>query len=107
MAVVSHVPAIAQRVDPIRYRGIGVPEIMSIRREIVEESVARVIEDKIYVAVGKQVKESKLVLLWALQNSGGKRVCIIHVHQPAQKIPVCKFITYLCCRHLYVVGYFL
>ncbi|KAJ0113486.1 hypothetical protein Patl1_00456 [Pistacia atlantica] len=88
MAIVSHVPAMTQKVDPRRYRDIGVPEIMSIGREIVEEPVARLIEDKIYVAVGKQVKESKLVLLWALQNSGGKRICIIHVHQPAQKIPV-------------------
>ncbi|KAK3194787.1 hypothetical protein Dsin_026097 [Dipteronia sinensis] len=61
---------------------------MSGREEIAEEPVARVIEDKIYVAVGKHVKESNSVLLWALQNSGGKRICIIHVHQPAKMIPV-------------------
>ena len=64
---------------------------MSVREEIAEEPVARVIEDKIYVAVGKHLKESKSVLLWALQHSGGKSICIIHVHQPAQMIPVCKF----------------
>ncbi|KAK4849012.1 hypothetical protein QYF36_019742 [Acer negundo] len=88
MAVVSSVPAITQRVDPIRFSDFRLPGIMSVREEIAEEPVARVIEDKIYVAVGKHLKESKSVLFWALQNSGGKRICIIHVHQPAQMIPV-------------------
>ncbi|KAL5796164.1 hypothetical protein ACOSQ2_000984 [Xanthoceras sorbifolium] len=88
MAVVSRAPAITQRVDQIRFAGFGLPGIMSAREEIAEEPAARVIEDKIYVAVGKHVKASKSVLLWALQNSGGKRICIIHVHQPAQMIPV-------------------
>ncbi len=48
------------------------------------------IEDMIYVAVGKEVKEFKSILLWALQNSGGKPICILHVHQPAQLIPISK-----------------
>ncbi|XP_062177131.1 CDPK-related kinase 6-like [Alnus glutinosa] len=47
------------------------------------------IEDMVYVAVGKEVKECRLILLWALQNSSGKQICILHVHQPAQLIP-CK-----------------
>ncbi|XP_004298985.1 PREDICTED: U-box domain-containing protein 33-like [Fragaria vesca subsp. vesca] len=54
---------------------------------IVVEPVAGVIQDTIYVTVGACVKESKSHLLWTLHNSGGNRVCIIHVHQPAQKIP--------------------
>ncbi|XP_059456550.1 U-box domain-containing protein 33-like [Corylus avellana] len=42
----------------------------------------------VYVAVGKDVKaECNSTLLWALQNSGGKRICILHVHVPAQLIP--------------------
>lgn len=42
----------------------------------------------VYVAVGKDVKaECNSTLLWALQNSGGKRICILHVHAPAQLIP--------------------
>ncbi|GAA0153592.1 hypothetical protein LIER_11793 [Lithospermum erythrorhizon] len=45
-------------------------------------------EDVMYVAVGNMVKESELTLLWALKNSGGRRLCIIHVHQPAKKIPI-------------------
>ncbi|KAJ6675352.1 hypothetical protein OIU85_011506 [Salix viminalis] len=60
---------------------------MASGREIVEEPVARVIEEKIFVALGKSVKECKSMLVWALQNSGGKRICIIHVHQPAELIP--------------------
>lgn len=45
------------------------------------------VEDVIFVAVGKDVKEGKSVLLWALKNSGGKKICILHVHEPAQRIP--------------------
>lgn len=96
MALVSCVPAIAQGVDSVRFPDIQMAGITSSRRGIVEEPVASVIEDKIYVAVAKQVKESKSVLLWALQNSGGKRICIIHVHTPAQMIPVSKFLTFPC-----------
>ncbi|KAK6285665.1 PREDICTED: U-box domain-containing protein 33 isoform X1 [Theobroma cacao] len=88
MAVVSPVPAIAQGVNSMRCRDVIAPGIMSGRREITEEPVARVIEEKIYVAVGKDVERNKSVLFWALQNSGGKRICIIHVHQPAKMIPV-------------------
>jgi hypothetical protein len=47
-------------------------------------------EETIYVAVGKDAKECKSILLWALENSGGKRICILHVHQPAQYIPFSK-----------------
>ncbi|XP_041028646.1 U-box domain-containing protein 33-like [Juglans microcarpa x Juglans regia] len=50
--------------------------------------MAPMIDDIIYVAVSNNVKESKPTLLWTLQNSGGKKVCIIHVHQPAQMIPL-------------------
>ena len=91
MAVVSPVPvatAITPGVNSIRFHDIRGPGIRRGRREIVEEPVARVIEEKIYVAVGKDVERNKSVLFWALQNSGGKRICIIHVHQPAKMIPV-------------------
>ncbi|KAJ4843644.1 hypothetical protein Tsubulata_020159 [Turnera subulata] len=96
MAVVSPVPAaIAQPASPATYGAFraavgNMAAAASSRREIVEEEVppARVIEERIYVAVGRTVKESKSVLLWALQNSGGKRICILHVHQPAQMIPL-------------------
>ncbi|GMY09245.1 U-box domain-containing protein 33-like isoform X1 [Fagus crenata] len=88
MAMVSTVPAITHRADSIRVHDIGVSRSTSNRQEIEEEPVARMIDDKIYVAVGKEVKESKSTVVWALQNSGGKKVCIILVHSPAQMIPL-------------------
>ncbi|CAI0627730.1 unnamed protein product [Linum tenue] len=46
-------------------------------------------DEKVYVAVGKVVKESKSVLTWTLQNnSAGKKICIILVHQPSNKLPL-------------------
>ena len=47
-------------------------------------------EDIIYVALGTNVKECKSILLWAVQNSGGKNICILHVHHPPQLIPFSK-----------------
>ncbi|KAM1707581.1 hypothetical protein ACFX13_000721 [Malus domestica] len=94
MAVVSSVPAIGQLAGRISYTHIS--EYMA-RGEIVEQPVAvpvavpaepRMIEDMIYVAVGKDVKESKSTLEWAVHNSGGEKICLVHVHQPAQMIPL-------------------
>ncbi|KAK4418621.1 U-box domain-containing protein 33 [Sesamum alatum] len=45
-------------------------------------------EDMMFVAVGKDVKESETVLAWALNNSRGMKICVLHVHQPAQKLPM-------------------
>lgn len=51
-------------------------------------------EDNIvHVALGKSVKEYKPMLawaVWALKDSGGKSICVIHVHQPAKMIPMSK-----------------
>ncbi|KAL8138474.1 hypothetical protein V2J09_004475 [Rumex salicifolius] len=47
-----------------------------------------VVEDKVFVAVGRELKASKSTLVWALQNAGTKKVVIIHVHQPAQTISI-------------------
>ncbi|CAM8894416.1 unnamed protein product [Rhodiola kirilowii] len=44
-------------------------------------------DDRVYVAVGKDVKESKHNLIWVLKNFHGKRICIIYVLQPSQLIP--------------------
>lgn len=45
-------------------------------------------DDAVYVALGKEVKEAELTLRWALHNCGGRKTIILHVHQPAQKIPM-------------------
>ncbi|KAK6162315.1 hypothetical protein DH2020_002156 [Rehmannia glutinosa] len=65
---------------------------MRVGQETVEEVEPRttpfpgVKEDMMFVALGKDVKESESGLMWALHNSRGMRICILHVHQPAQKI---------------------
>ncbi|KAK1434722.1 hypothetical protein QVD17_00472 [Tagetes erecta] len=41
--------------------------------------------DKLYVVVGKDLKQSTLP--WALNNLQARQMCLLHVHQPAQKIP--------------------
>ncbi|XP_021911544.1 U-box domain-containing protein 33-like [Carica papaya] len=49
--------------------------------------MARVVhDDTVCVAVGKDVEESKLTLLWALESLQARTICILHVHQPAQMI---------------------
>ncbi|KAG6663510.1 U-box domain-containing protein 33-like isoform X2 [Carya illinoinensis] len=48
-------------------------------------------EDMItYVAVGKDVKDCKSILSWALENNGGSRICIIRVHKPTKLFPLVR-----------------
>ncbi|GFY84183.1 U-box domain-containing protein kinase family protein [Actinidia rufa] len=44
------------------------------------------VENTIFVAVGKNVKESKSTLLWALQSFAGKKISLLHVHEPARSV---------------------
>lgn len=53
-----------------------------------ENSPASEDEDKIYVAVGEDAKESESALLWAIRNSGGRKICILLVHRLAEIIPI-------------------
>ncbi|KAJ1379995.1 hypothetical protein SESBI_46414 [Sesbania bispinosa] len=62
--------------------------VREIGGEIVEEPNPAVVDEPIYVAMAKEVKESKLNLIWAIQNSRGKRICILYVHVPATMIPL-------------------
>lgn len=40
-------------------------------------------ENTVFVAVGKNMKESESILTWAVNKfAGKKRICILHVHQP-------------------------
>ncbi|KAI3920206.1 hypothetical protein MKX01_017863 [Papaver californicum] len=57
-------------------------------REISETENHQEMEEKIYVAVGKEVRESKSTLLWALRNSRGRKICLLHIHVPVQMIPI-------------------
>ena len=55
-------------------------------------------DDTVYVAVGKDVAESKLTLLWALENFPSQKICLLHVHQPAKFIPMSKSILSIVLR---------
>ncbi|KAG8391839.1 hypothetical protein BUALT_Bualt01G0228700 [Buddleja alternifolia] len=88
---------IPQPMNEIRYPEIDslkINDSMRVEREIVEEVEPRTTpypalkEDTIFVALGKDVKESETVLMWALHNSRGRKICVLHVHQPALKIPM-------------------
>lgn len=72
--------------------------LMGSMSEIVEELAVRE-EEMIYVLVGKDVKESESTLKWALRNFGAKKLCILHVHQPSQKIPICMKI-FICLHYV-------
>lgn len=37
-------------------------------------------ENTVFVAVGKNVKEGKSILSWALKSFSVRRICILHVH---------------------------
>uniref|UniRef100_A0A2C9VV46 RING-type E3 ubiquitin transferase n=1 Tax=Manihot esculenta TaxID=3983 RepID=A0A2C9VV46_MANES len=55
--------------------------------ETSRESMSQGEDDTVYVALGKDVEQQKLTLLWALENFPGKKFCILHVHQPSKTIP--------------------
>ncbi|PIA49362.1 hypothetical protein AQUCO_01300291v1 [Aquilegia coerulea] len=59
-----------------------------IEEEIVEISREVAVEEKLYVAVSKDVKGCKPNVLWAVKHSEGRKICLLHVHQPAQMIPL-------------------
>lgn len=87
MALESPVTEIRQ--SPVRYPEVDLSGL-NLNEEIESPLTppARVADDMIYVAVGKDLKESEPALKWALHKSGGRRICILHVHTPAQKIPM-------------------
>lgn len=51
------------------------------------------VNNTVFVAVGKNVKESKSLILWTMQNFPDMKICILHVKQHDQLITLCKLIT--------------
>ncbi|XP_017235711.1 U-box domain-containing protein 33 isoform X1 [Daucus carota subsp. sativus] len=70
----------------IRVPDIALKGLMDSRGDIVEE-IAVGEEEMVYVSVSKNVKESESTLKWAVRNFHGKKLCILHVHQPSKKKP--------------------
>lgn len=64
-----------------------IPETVSTIR-FPEIEIMQVVEEKLYVALGKKLNDGKSTLTWALHHSGGRKICILHVYQPSQWIPL-------------------
>ena len=78
---------------------------MGSSREVLSETRERmVVDNKIFVAVSKELKESKSTLLWALQNSNGKKICIIYVHVAAKMIPMPSNNNFFISLYLYMLA---
>lgn len=89
MAMVSRPPLLTTSVDRIPIHEVEVTAIMESKGESVAEPStppAPVEDEKIYVEVGNNVKESKSTLIWAVRKSGGKNICVIYVLVPSQKM---------------------
>lgn len=56
--------------------------------ETIAPPSAVVDEQVLFVALGKDVEEGATVLTYAVDNFKGMKICILHVHQPAQKMPM-------------------
>ncbi|KAJ4896332.1 U-box domain-containing protein kinase family protein [Raphanus sativus] len=63
-------------------------EFQGAEEKNMEEEVAAVMEEVIYVAVGRETAKNKSNLTWAIDNSQGNKICILLVHQPPHTIPV-------------------
>lgn len=83
-------PSSVVRRSPVRYPEVDLSRL-SLSEQIVQKgspATPVVVDDVMYVAVGKDLKETEPTLTWALHKSGGRKICIVHVHTPAQKIPM-------------------
>ncbi|XP_010512488.1 PREDICTED: U-box domain-containing protein 33-like [Camelina sativa] len=53
-----------------------------------EEEEEAVMDERIYVALGREPAKNKSNLSWVLDNCQGCKICILLVHRPAQMIPL-------------------
>ncbi|KAI4384777.1 hypothetical protein MLD38_002883 [Melastoma candidum] len=44
-------------------------------------------ESPVYVAVGSDVEKDKATLIWTVRNLVGRKICLLHVHQPKHSFP--------------------
>ncbi|XP_010413407.1 PREDICTED: U-box domain-containing protein 33-like [Camelina sativa] len=60
-------------------------EFEGSKKHKMEEAV---MDERIYVALGREPAKNKSNLAWVLDNCQGCKICILLVHRPAQMIPV-------------------
>ncbi|KAL5981461.1 hypothetical protein ACLOJK_015522 [Asimina triloba] len=92
MAVVSSLPVLRQIRMPMAQPSLPDFQPPSPEIEEVEEPPLppAAPEGRIFVAVGKGVKECRSTVAYAAKNAGGKTVVLLHVHQPSKTIPMRK-----------------
>ncbi|CAH8303047.1 unnamed protein product [Eruca vesicaria subsp. sativa] len=61
---------------------------MEFGEKNMEVEEAAVMEEIIYVALGRETAKNKSNLIWVIDNSQGNKICIVLVHQTPQMIPV-------------------
>ncbi|ERM95008.1 U-box domain-containing protein 33 [Amborella trichopoda] len=83
MALETAIPVVQR---PERLLEIPNRNLMESVGEIVPEPQP-VSEEEVYVAVGKERKESLKTLQWTIQMFRNKKIILLHVHQPSQMIP--------------------
>ncbi|KAL8170590.1 hypothetical protein V2J09_022394 [Rumex salicifolius] len=81
-------PEFPLEVERIRYPEIDLSSEVGWIKGEEEPPKASIVDDHMFVAVGKKVRENKSTVIWALQNSRGKKICILHVHTTSQMIPI-------------------
>ncbi|KAI7744982.1 hypothetical protein M8C21_003214 [Ambrosia artemisiifolia] len=62
---------------------------MGSEAEAIEEGIEEEFNDvnnTVFVAVGKNVMESKSLILWTLNNFSGMKICLFHVHQSVAQL---------------------
>ena len=65
--------------------------IEKIQRRVERITMAEaLIEDPVYVAVNKDVGESRSTLTWALRHLQFKKLYLLHVHLPISMNPTCN-----------------
>jgi hypothetical protein len=95
-------------------KGTGLREIEEEEGAVNSEPEEDVGVGKLYVAVGKDLKEGRSNLLWAARNllACDLKLVLLHVHQPAERIMTgegikLKIDFYLICINLWIVLLFL
>ncbi|CAN8254042.1 unnamed protein product [Cochlearia groenlandica] len=53
-----------------------------------EEEETTVIDERIYVAVGRETAKNKSNLTWVIDNCQGHKICVVLVHKPPHMIPL-------------------
>lgn len=61
-------------------------------------------DDPVYVAVNKDVGESRSTLTWALRHLQFKKLYLLHLHQPISMNPTCNYSFFFFSFLFFLIG---